>query len=88
MKGVAVWPGFADVLGHEQTIAHMKKAIELGKVSMPISQWRERFREETSGWDFCSDTSVSGKGNGAMYALSVMPSGAVHESAGYYQGDP
>ena len=25
--------GFADVLGHEQTIAHMKKAIELGKVS-------------------------------------------------------
>ena len=44
--------GFADVLGHEQTIAHMKKAI------------------------------------GAMYALSVMPSGAVHESAGYYQGDP
>ena len=25
--------GFADVLGHEQTIAHMKKAIELNKVS-------------------------------------------------------
>lgn len=81
--------GFADVLGHEQTIAHMKKAIELRQgVPCLYHQWRERFREETSGWDFCSDTSVSGKGNGAMYALSVMPSGAVNESAGYYQGDP
>ena len=25
--------GFADVLGHEQTIAHMKNAIQLHKVS-------------------------------------------------------
>ena len=26
-------PGFSDVLGHEQTIAHMKSAIEANKVS-------------------------------------------------------
>ena len=65
--------GFADVLGHEQTIAHMKKAIELGKVSHAY---------------IINGEKGSGKGNGAMYALSVMPSGAVHESAGYYQGDP
>lgn len=81
--------GFADVLGHEQTIAHMKKAIELGKVSHAyIINGEKGSGKKLSGWDFCSDTSVSEKGNGAMYALSVMPSGAVHESARYYQGDP
>ena len=77
--------GFADVLGHEQTIAHMKKAIELGKVSHAYIINGEKGSGKKL---LCSDTSVSGKGNGAMYALSVLPSGAVHESAGYYQGDP
>lgn len=81
--------GFADVLGHEQTIAHMKKAIELGKVSHAyIINGEKGSGKKLLAGIFGSDTSVSGKGNGAMYALSVMPSGAVHESAGYYQGDP
>ena len=45
--------GFADVLGHEQTIAHMKKAIELGKVSHAyIINGEKGFRKETFGWAF------------------------------------
>ena len=77
--------GFADVLGHEQTIAHMKKAIELGKVSHAYIINGEK----GSGKKLLAGIfAQTGKGNGAMYALSVMPSGAVHESAGYYQGDP
>ena len=51
-------PGFSDVLGHEQTIAHMKSAIEANKYLMRICWQARRIRQEDAGRYICQNAAV------------------------------
>lgn len=80
--------GFADVLGHEQTIAHMKKAIELGKVSHAyIINGEKGSGKKLLAGIFAQTLQCEKKGRN-LVCSAVLPSGTQHESAGYHPGDP
>ena len=62
-------PGFSDVLGHEQTIAHMKSAIEANKVSHAYLLAGEK----GSGWPVYLPERCSVKPMDLNHAGNVTP---------------
>ena len=49
--------GFSDVLGHEQTILHMKHAVQMNKVSHAYKR-RKGVGAEAFSRDLCPDAAV------------------------------